>query len=80
MLRRLFWLALGISIGLGSSVWVTRRVKRVAARYTPERLSNDLTSSVRKLGRDLRLAIQEGREAMLKREAELRNELPHSVR
>ena len=79
MLRRIFWLFLGMGVGLGGSFWVTRRVKQVAARYTPERLSNDVTSSVRRFGRDLRLALQEGREAMLKREAELRNELPQPV-
>jgi hypothetical protein len=79
MFRRLFWLFLGVGVGLGSSWWVTRRVKQVAARYSPERLSNGLTGSVRNFGHDLRLAVQEGREAMLKREAELRGELPRSV-
>ncbi len=79
MLRRLFWLFLGVGVGLGSSLWVTRRVKQAAARYTPARLSNDLTTSVRRLGHDLRLAVQEGREAMQKREAELRNELPRTL-
>ena len=78
-LRRLFWLFLGIGVGLGSSMWVTRRVKQAAARLSPERLSNDFTSSLRGFGHDLRLAVQEGREAMLKREAELRGELPRSV-
>lgn len=80
MLRRLFWLLLGIGMGLGSSFWVARRVKQTAARYSPPRLTNDATNAVRKLGHDLRLAIQEGREAMLKREAELRADLPHGVR
>ena len=80
MVRRIFWLFLGIGVGLGSSVWVTRRVKQTAARYSPQRLSNDLSSSVRAIGHDLRLAVQEGREAMLKREAELRASLPHSAR
>ena len=79
MLRRLVWLLLGIGVGLGSSFWVARRVKQTAARYSPPRLADDATNAVRKLGRDLRLAMQEGREAMLKREAELRNELPHVV-
>ena len=55
MFRRLFWLFLGVGVGMGSSWWVTRRVKQVAARYTPERLSNDMASSVRALGRDVRL-------------------------
>jgi hypothetical protein len=77
VLRRLIWLLIGVGVGLGSSFWVMRRVKQTAARYAPQRLSDDLTRSVRTLGRDLRLAVQEGREAMLKREAELRAELPH---
>ncbi len=79
MFRRLFWLCIGMGVGLGSSMWVTRRVKQAAARYAPARLSDDLTTSVRRFGHDLRLAVQEGREAMQKREAELRNELPRSV-
>jgi hypothetical protein len=79
MFRRVFWLFLGMGVGLGSSVWVTRRVKQTVARYTPERLSGDAAESARKLSRDLRLSLQEGREAMLKREAELRGDLPHRV-
>ena len=76
MLRRSFWLFLGFGAGLGSSMWVTRRVKQVAALYTPERISNDMATSVRTLGRDLRLSIQDGREAMHVREAELQAGLP----
>jgi hypothetical protein len=79
MFRRFFWLFLGVGVGMSSSLWITRRVKQTVARYTPERLSGDATQSARRLGRDLRLALQEGREAMLKREAELRNEVPHRV-
>ena len=74
MLRRVFWLFLGFGAGMGSSLWVTRRVKQVAARYTPERISGDMATSVRTLGRDLRLSIQDGREAMRQREAELRSD------
>jgi hypothetical protein len=77
--RRLFWLLLGVGVGMGSSWWVTRRVKEVAARYTPERISNDMASSVRTLGRDVRLSIQDGRQAMVEREAELRADVPHGV-
>jgi hypothetical protein len=77
--RRLFWLLLGVGVGMGGSWWVTRRVKEVAARYTPERISNDMASSVRTLGRDVRLSIQDGRQAMVEREAELRADVPHGV-
>jgi len=63
---------LGVGVGMGSSLWVQRRVKQVAARYAPERISNDMATSVRSLGRDVRLSIQDGREAMRQREAQLR--------
>ena len=76
MFRRLFWMFLGVGVGMGSSLWVTRRVKQVAARYTPERISSDMASSVRTLGRDVRLSIHDGRVAMAQREAELRADLP----
>ena len=79
MLRRLFWMFLGVGVGMGSSLWVTRRVKQVAARYTPERISSDMASSVRMLGRDVRLSIQDGREAMRQREAELRADEPSAA-
>ena len=79
MLRRVFWLFLGVGVGMGSSLWVTRRVKQVAARYTPARISNDMASSVRALGRDVRLSIRDGRMAMAQREAELRSDRPPSV-
>ena len=79
MLRRIFWLFLGMGVGMGSSLWVTRRVKQVAARYTPERISSDMATSVRGLGRDLRLSIADGREAMREREAQLRDDEPSRV-
>jgi hypothetical protein len=73
VLRRVFWLFFGFGAGMGSSLWLSRRVKQVAARYTPERISSDMATSVRALGRDVRLSIQDGREAMRRREAELRD-------
>ena len=76
MFRRIWWLFLGIGVGMGSSWWVTRRVKQVAARYTPEHLSNEMATSVRSLGRDVRLSIQDGRQAMAEREAALRSDRP----
>jgi hypothetical protein len=76
MLRRLFWLFLGMGVGAGGSFWVTRWVKQTAARYTPERISSDLADSARGLAADLRLAVADGREAMRQREAELRSQQP----
>jgi hypothetical protein len=72
MFRRLFWLLVGVGFGFGTSFWVMRFVKETAARYSPERVSNDLADAVKGLGTDLRLALADGRAAMREREAELR--------
>ena len=79
MFRRVFWLGVGVATGWASSLWFTRRVKQVAARYTPERISSDMAGSVRALGRDVRLSIQDGRAAMVRREAELRDDAQRGV-
>jgi hypothetical protein len=73
--RRLFWLLVGIGFGFGASFWLMRFVKETMARYSPERVSADLTAAIKGLGSDLRAAVVDGREAMREREAELRAEL-----
>jgi hypothetical protein len=75
VLRRLFWLGLGVGLGFGASFWLTRWVRDTAARYAPERVSSDLADAVRGFGRDVRDAVTEGRDAMRQREAELRSEV-----
>jgi len=75
MFKRLFWLCVGVSLGAGMAYWLQKFVRQTAERYSPERVSNELTDGARKLGTDLRKALDEGREAMRKREAELRAEL-----
>jgi hypothetical protein len=75
LLRRLFWVALGLGMGLGLSFWLARFVRETAARYAPERLGADLAGAVRELGRDVAAAIREGREDMRARESELRARL-----
>lgn len=75
MIKRAFWVAVGLGIGLGVSFWFTRMVRETAARYSPERLGEDLAGAIREFGLDLRAAAAEGREAMRVREAELRERL-----
>ncbi|MDQ3570873.1 MAG: hypothetical protein M3396_09705 [Actinomycetota bacterium] len=75
MFKRLFWLAVGLGMGFGVSFWVTRFLRQAAARYSPERLGDDLAGAVRGLSADLRAAVSEGREAMRERESELRERL-----
>ena len=78
MFRRLFWLMMGVGFGFGASFWVMRFVKETAARYSPERVSADLTGALKGLGSDLRLAVADGREAMHEREAQLRADVERS--
>jgi len=78
--KRLFWLAVGIGFGFGMSFWLTRYVRDAVARYTPERLSNELAAALRGLGKDLRAAVADGRDAMREREDEIRAELASAHR
>ncbi len=75
MFKRLFWLCVGIGLGAGMSYWLARFVRQTAERYSPERVSGDMADGVRRLRNNLRVAVDEGREAMRKREAELRADL-----
>lgn len=75
MLKRLFWLLLGAGFGFGVSFWLVRTIRQTVERYTPERMSAELASALRDLGKDLRAAVAEGRDAMREREAELRAEM-----
>lgn len=64
MFRRFFWLILGFALGIFSSWTLTRRLRRVAARYAPSDVVDRWSDNVR-------AAVTEGRAAMRTREAEL---------
>jgi len=66
-MRRLFWLALGATVG----VLVVRRIDRAARAYTPEGIGRSLSSAADGL-RDLADAVRDG---MAEREGELRRAL-----
>jgi hypothetical protein len=70
--KRLFWLGVGYTAGLGTSWYAARKVKEAARRYTPEGLQTRVTDTVSGLSRDVRAAVTEGRSAMREREAELK--------
>ncbi|HEX4819155.1 MAG TPA: hypothetical protein VFV00_03030 [Acidimicrobiales bacterium] len=80
MFKRLFWLVVGAGFGFGLSFWLMRFVRQTVERYTPERMSSDLSGAIRAFGADLRAAVAEGREAMREREEEIRAELSGSRR
>ena len=82
MFKRLFWLCVGVGLGAGMAYWLQKFLRQTAERYSPERVSGDVADGVRRIGTDLRRAVNEGRETMRKREAELwaELELRHATR
>lgn len=80
MFKRLFWLMVGAGFGFGVSFWLMRFVRETVQRYSPERMSSDLSGALRAFGDDLRAAVADGRDAMREREAEIRAELASNRR
>ena len=75
MLKRLFWLMIGLGFGVGMSFFVSRLVREKVARFSPDNVRSELAQALRDLGSDVRAAVSEGREAMREREAQLRAEV-----
>ena len=76
MFKRALW----FSIGCGSSLWVMRTVRRTLERFTPHRLTQDAVAGARSASNELKAALDEGRQAMRAREAELRAEIARRTR
>ena len=75
MLKRLFWLLLGVTAGVALVLRTQRSLRRRTDRLRPERMATDLAEAFRAFGVDLRKAVAEGRSAMADREAELNVQL-----
>jgi len=70
--KRVFWLGVGYTAGIGTSVYAACKVKAAPRRCTPEGLGGRVTDTVTGISRDGKAAVTEGRSAMREREAELR--------
>lgn len=67
-MRRLFWLALGASLG----VLIFRRLSRAAERMTPQGIASSLSASLSDLGYAIREFAADVRDAMSAQEEALR--------
>ena len=72
MFRRLFWLVVGAGFGFGVSFWLMRFVRETVDRYSPERVSGNISDAITAFGQDVRAAVAEGRLAMQETEEHLR--------
>jgi hypothetical protein len=71
----MLWFTTGATAGFGGAMWIRRRVLRTVERYTPAHVQDEVGTSVRRLGSDVRDALSEGRRTMAERDPELRAEL-----
>ncbi|HEX9774959.1 MAG TPA: hypothetical protein VGB83_05195 [Actinomycetota bacterium] len=75
MIKRLFWLVVGVGAGAAVGIAVTRWTGKAAARYSPGGIASRASAAVAELGDRVRDALDAGREEMVVREAELRRDL-----
>jgi hypothetical protein len=73
--RRVFWGLVGIGIGAAVGVAVVRWAGRTKERYSPPNLAREAGAAAAGLGQRLRAAVEAGRQEMVVREAEIREEL-----
>lgn len=73
MFKRIIWMGTGMAVGAGGAFWAKHKVEATVERYMPDHVANRAASQARDLGRTVRAAASEGREAMRQREQELRS-------
>ena len=79
MMRRPLWLAAGMALGAGGTLWTRRRLERLARRIESGTVGADLASladrSAQAAAHRVRAAVDAGRAAARRREDDLRREL-----
>lgn len=75
MFKRLFWLGIGVTLGFGSSWWLTRTVKQRLEQLLPQQVRANVATKARTAGKDVRAALADGRQAMRQQEASLRAQM-----
>ncbi|HUO48351.1 MAG TPA: hypothetical protein VMU09_05915 [Acidimicrobiales bacterium] len=79
MIRRALWLGTGAALGAGGTVWVRRRVTKLATHLSPGTLAGDVGASVSRRGSEVsgrvRAALDSGRVQARRREDELWRDL-----
>jgi hypothetical protein len=74
MMRRARWLATGVVLGAGGTIWAKRRLGALQGRLEPTRVAGDLAGATRD---HLKAVVGAGRAQAQKRESEIRTKLEH---
>lgn len=72
MMRRARWLATGVALGAGGTVWAKKRLGDLQGRMEPARVVGDVAGATR---RRVQAAVGAGRAQAQQREQELRAKL-----
>ncbi len=75
MFKRLFWLSVGMAIGLATSFWLYRAIRQTVERYMPEHIASEVSTALQSLRTQVEKALAEGRDAARRTEAELRTQM-----
>jgi hypothetical protein len=71
----MFWGLVGIGVGAAVGIAVVRWAGKTKERYSPPNLAREAGAAAAGVGQRLRAAIEAGRQEMIVREAEIREEL-----
>ncbi len=75
MFKRIIWMGTGMVVGAGGAFWAKHKVEATVEKYLPEQVADRAATQARDLGRTVRAAATEGRQAMRQREQELRSQV-----
>lgn len=75
MVRRGFWVALGLGAGATGAVIASKWARKQAVRVSPATLAREAKGGILDLGKLVSESIAEGRQAMEDRERELRGKM-----
>jgi hypothetical protein len=74
VIRRGFWVGVGIGVGATTAILASRWARRQADRVAPATVAREAKGGLLDLGKLVSESIAEGRQAMEERERELREE------
>lgn len=76
MIRRGFWVGVGIGLGAATAIIATRWARKQADRVAPATIAREAKGGLLDLSKLVSESIAEGRRAMEDRERELRGDAP----
>jgi hypothetical protein len=79
MFKRVTWVGVGFTIGVGTTVMAARKARQQVERYKPNAMATRLADSAQAVRDRVAAALDDGRDAAREREAELRAKGPEHL-